>query len=86
MHFAPAAAREEHHAIMSEKIPLAEQIGAIDELVRETEAVKFQSYGTQQRLKALRATRETLAFLMNHRDEFVAFVDQAQGRGAGKEE
>ena len=64
---------------MTTKVPLAEQIGVIDELIRETEAVTFQSYGTQQRLKALRAVRETLAFLLNHRDELVAFMAGKEG-------
>jgi hypothetical protein len=44
---------------------IAEQVGFIDELIRETESVKFQSYGTQQRLKALKAVRETLVERMN---------------------
>ena len=48
---------------------IAEQLGHIDELIRETEAIKFQSYGTQQRLKALKAVRETLVEKMNGESE-----------------
>lgn len=44
---------------------IAEQIGFIDELIRETESVKFKSYGVEQRLKALRAVRETLVTVLN---------------------
>lgn len=44
---------------------IAEQIGFIDELIRETEGVKFQTYGTQQRLMALHAIRATLVAVMN---------------------
>lgn len=44
---------------------IAEQIGFIDELIQETEAVKFQTYGTQQRLKALQAVRATLVAAIN---------------------
>lgn len=43
----------------------AEQIGFIDEMIREAEAIKFRSYGVEQRLKALIAIRATLVAVMN---------------------
>lgn len=43
----------------------ATQLGHIEEMIRETEAVKFKSYGVEQRLKALRAIRETLKAAIN---------------------
>lgn len=44
---------------------IAEQIGFIDDLIRETEGVKFKSYGVEQRLKALRAVRAALVQILN---------------------
>lgn len=48
---------------------IAEQVGFIADLIKETEALKFQSYGTQQRIKALKAVKATLVAKMNGETE-----------------
>lgn len=69
------------------KIPLAEQIGHLDEVISETELAHSRTmnkqfyYRTERRLAALRATREALVWLMSHRDVAEAAARAALSEG-----
>lgn len=67
------------------KVSLAEQIGALDECIAETAdaAQRYaggrEQYRLLQRERSLRAAKATLAFLMNNRDAFLAFMAGKEG-------
>lgn len=70
---------------MTDKVPLAEQIGALDEAIAEARQTANRWSGGldhhryERRTKHLEAAKATLAFLMNNRDEFLAFMAGKEG-------
>ncbi|WMT88264.1 hypothetical protein NO932_06545 [Pelagibacterium sp. 26DY04] len=62
---------------MTTKVPLAEQIGELSDVLDET--AKATGYRAEQRIRKLTAAKASLAWLMNNSIQIKAFMAGKEG-------